>query len=531
MPCHDLPSAHLRRRLKTIWLPIALSLALTPTLLIPTTAPAAQRHAKASGETGTTPPAESGTSTSGEAGALPPAETITAPPAETTVAPPREPREPGAPRASRNGERRASRGAGACHLKIAVNPRRLTSGESATVSGGLICPLSSDAGEQTVTVYQHVAGTPGYGVLGTTTSEADGSYQLTTEPLDTNSTFYAAARGVRSGRRVAKVAPRVSIAGPPDGAQLLIAGRRSHASVLASDNHSSNTVTFTGTVSPNDAGARVVLQRDGGAASGDWRRIGLGAVGSDGKYSLTHTFGKPGHASVRVVVRARGRNLAGASEPLSYEISQPQNPLLTIRASANPIAYGQSVVISGTAAGSANEPLTLLAHTRGNAFAEVAKVTTDANGDYTFPAQSPTRSTCYRVKGSHADSSMLFEGVSSLITANVSATSVQAGQPLTFSGTLTPSHVGQVVYLQRQNPSGIGYHTVETGAVGADSSFSIDHIIFSAGTQVFRIKTPGGPDSQATASELFTIGVSAAAAGTLTAAAPEAEPARSQEPA
>jgi hypothetical protein len=526
MPCNDPAPTRHPRRPRTHWLAAALSLALAPILLIPASAPAAQRQAEAGGEPGSTAPAEAGATAPGEPAASPPAETITAPPTETTVAPPREPREPGAPRTRRNGERRAARAAGACHLKIGVNPRRLTSGEAATIAGSLACPLATDAAEQTVTVYQHVAGTPGYDVIGTATSEADGSYQLTTGPLDTNSTFYAAARGVRSGRRAAKVAPRVSIAGPPDGAQLLIAGRRPHAGALASESHSSNTVTFTGSVSPNDAGARVVLQRDGNTANGDWRRVALGAVGSDGKYSITHTFGKPGHASVRVVVRACGRNLAGASEPLSYEISQRQNPLLRIQASANPIVYGQPVVISGTAVGSTNEAVTLLARTRGNAFAEVAKVATDADGDYTFPAQSPSQSTFYRVKSAQADSAVLFEGVRSLITADVSATSVQAGQPLTFSGTLTPSHAGQVVYLQRQNPSGIGYHTVETGAVGADSSFSIDHTVFSAGTQSFRVKAPGGPDSQATASPLFTIQVSAVPAGALAAQAPEAEPAR-----
>ncbi len=520
MPRHDLPPTHARRRSPARWLPAALPLALALILLIPTAAPA-QHHTEA-----VTPPAESGATAPGEPGASPPAETITAPPGETTVIPPREPREPGAPRARRNAERRAGRGKSGCRLRIDVNPRRLTSGESATVSGSLTCPLASDAAEQTVTVYQHVAGTPGYGLIGTETSEADGSYQLTTDPLDTNSTFYASAHGVRSGRRAAKVAPRVSIAGPPDGAQLLIAGKRSHTSALASESQSSNTVTFTGAVSPEDAGARVVLQRDGNSTGGDWRRIELGAVGSDGRYSITHTFGRPGHASVRVVVRARGRNLAGASEPLSYEISQRQNPLLSIHASADPIAYGQSVVISGTAAGSANEPLTLLAHTRGNTFAEVVKVTADADGDYTFPAQSPLQSTFYRVKGAHADSAVLFEGVCTLITAGVSANSVQAGQPLTFAGTLTPGHAGQSVYLQRQNPSGIGYHTVETGTLGADSTYSIDHTIFSAGTQVFRIKAPGDPDSQAAASALFTIQVSAVPAAALGAQASEAEPAR-----
>src|SRR4029077_20781432 len=118
-----------------------------------------------------------------------------------------------------------------------------------------------------------------------------------------------------------------------------------------------NKVTFTGTVSAADAGAIVVLQRENAVGNEEGRRIGLGQVGQGGTYAITHTFAVPGDVNIRVVVRPRKLNSRGASESLSYEISQAQNPALTIHSSADPISYGQPLTISGTIAAAANTPL------------------------------------------------------------------------------------------------------------------------------------------------------------------------------
>ena len=42
-------------------------------------------------------------------------------------------------------------------------------------------------------------------------------------------------------------------------------------------------------------------------------------------------------ATIRVVLRNDGRNVESASDTLSYEIEQTQNPQLTVKASSNPI--------------------------------------------------------------------------------------------------------------------------------------------------------------------------------------------------
>src|SRR6202042_769963 len=125
----------------------------------------------------------------------------------------------------------------------------------------------------------------------------------------------------------------------------------------------------------------------------------------------------------------------------------------------------------------------------------ISEVTTDAAGNYTFPAQSPIQNTFYQVRGAHSQSAVLYETVKHLLTAVVSQTTVQAGDKLTFSGALAPVHTGHVFYLERQNASGTGFHVVQVETVGAGSSYAIVHTIYDPGTKVFEIRIPGGPEN------------------------------------
>ena len=108
---------------------------------------------------------------------------------------------------------------------------------------------------------------------------------------------------------------------------------------------------------------------------------------------------------------------------------------------------------------------------------------------------------------------MLFEGVKYVLTANASATTVQAGQPLTFSGTVTPVYAGKAVYIERQNQGGTGFHVIDVGAVTSAGTYSITDQVFGTGSDVFRVKVPGDPSNQSAASQLFTITVTPAPPG------------------
>jgi len=403
-----------------------------------------------------------------------------------------------------SGQQSEPRGAApaGCQITLEAARTRLVAGESTTLGGSLSCPTPADAVEQPVLVYEHDAGTPGSVLLGTARTEADGAYRFAIDGSRSNSSFFVRRGRVRSAHVSVRVAPAVTISARPESAPSVAGGRRRAA------RRGSVTMTFTGAVSPAEAGARVVLQRER-AASEDWFRIGMGEVGDDGTYSITHTF-RPGTVNVRVAVRSR-HLLGGVSESLSYQIARPQNPQLTIQGVPDVLAYGGSVTLRGTLATGAHEPVTLLARTRQSAFAPVASVATDGSGNYSFPAQSPLQNTWYEVTARKQSSIVLLERVKPLITAAVASAEVAAGEPLTFSGTIAPSHPGQPVYLERQNADGLGFHVVDIGAVAVGGTYSIDDAGSGAGTQAYRVKVPGDPEKQAVTSQPMEIQVTAQA--------------------
>ncbi len=401
---------------------------------------------------------------------------------------------------------------GRCRVSINA-PRQIAAGDSVVAFGRLACVRRANAAGQTVRLFEHSFGTPGYTLVQSTTTDAHGFYELTQPGVEVNSAFYVRSHGAQSARRHVRVEAQVTLSGPPEGTQLLTGAP--------------NKVTFTGTVNPADAGARVILQRQNALTGNEWHRIDSGLVGPEGDFSIVHTFIVPGDANLRVLALSQGRNVHSLSTVLTYEISQAQNPELTINASSDPISYGQSVTISGVAVGVPSLPVTLLARSaRQHGFAPVAEVSTNAGGEYTFPAQSPVNSTFYEVKtgGKVASgakkSAVLYEGVKDVLTAAVSQSTIQAGQALTFSGTVAPDHTGHIIYLERQNASGGGFHVVEVATVGAGSAYSITHTVYDPGTRIFRVRIPGGPENGGAVSAPFTIQVTPAPASALTPEAP-----------
>ncbi|HYM44740.1 MAG TPA: hypothetical protein VES65_01080 [Solirubrobacteraceae bacterium] len=401
---------------------------------------------------------------------------------------------------------------GKCRISLIAEPHTITSGESVEVFGQLLCAHSSTEG-QTVTVYEHSAGSPGFQVIGTPTTGAGGVYSLVPAAITTDSFFYARALGARSGTKAVRVAPVVTLSGPPEGTQL-------HTGFL-------NRVTFSGTVNPANPGAEVVLQRENATSSEEWHQIQRGFA-HGGVYSLTHTFVVPGDANLRVLVRRHGVfTVRGISNTLSYEISQTQNPNLTIHSSADPVGYGSPITISGVLAGGAGKTVTLRAHPRGKAFATIATTTAGPGGEYKF-VETPLQSTAYQATGGGLHSAVLFEGVKYLLTAGVSGKTVQSGQSVTFAGTVTPGNVGKVVYLERENAFGGGYHVVDAALVASGGTYSIPHFVFGVGKEVFRVKVPGDPSNQARSSAPFAIEVTPAPPGSLKPVAQPKQPSEGQ---
>jgi hypothetical protein len=393
-----------------------------------------------------------------------------------------------------------------CHVSIQASSRRITVGEAVTLFGRLTCPTGVTAADREVAIDQRPlgGGASSFSVAGTATTEADGSYKLTPPAVDTN-TMFRVREGVHRARTVVKVAPVVTLSGPTPAVEASRAvGRARYGQRRKS--------TFTGTVSPTGMGKRVALQISYAANGERWHTVAFGRVGADGSYSITHGFRISGEMSVRTIAHTGKQNVAAVSEALFYAPPQPQNPQLTIQTSANPISYGQSVTITGVAAGAASQPVTLLAHTEGSAFAVVAKGTTDEAGSYTF-TQAPLQNTSYRVTDAAASSTVVFEAVKPVLVADaapntaLSAQTVQSGQQLTFSGTLTPAHVGEVVYLEREYANGLGHHVVEVGSVNAASGYTITHTFYGVGANILRIRVPSDGAHHVCTSAPFTVTV------------------------
>jgi hypothetical protein len=397
---------------------------------------------------------------------------------------------------------------GGCVVTLIAQPYQIASGESAQLFGRLHCVGGADTG-QTVTVYEQAAGTPGFTTLGTATTGTGGFYSIVAPKLTSDTAFYAGTATASSGEKVVKVAPVVTLAGPTENSQQGNEG----AALLTGPGHR---VTFTGAVSPADVGAEVVLQRQnvsgGFSWFEQWRAIQLGVVGPGGVYSISHVFVLPGDANLRVLVRRHRRfDIRGLSNTLSYEISQPENSSLTLKASSNPITDGQTVTLTGKVAGASGAPVTLTAHTDGSdPFSTVATTTTNGAGEYSF-VQSPQTSTYYQVDSGSAKSTVQFEGVKYILTASVSTEAVHSGEPVTFSGTVTPVHAGHPVYVERMNIGPrAGFHVVDVGAVSATGTYTITDYLFGYGTGVYRVVIPGDFANQAQPSQTFTITVTGA---------------------
>jgi hypothetical protein len=407
--------------------------------------------------------------------------------------------DPPSPEAGARPSRSLGRG---CRISMRASERRVTAGKAVTLSGAIECPSGESAMGRQIAIYERQGGAglapDSASVVEIATTQRNGSYEVTSAALYANTVFRAHV-GRHGARVIVKVAPSITLSAPaPPYARPPAASDRSRP-------HARIQTTFSGTVSPAVPGARVVLQVAYAASGEHWRSVALGHVGADGSFSIPHTFRVPGEASVRAIMHAGRHNAAAISEPVSYEVSNSQNPQLTIQTSSDPASYGQPITISGVAQ-EPNQPVTLMARSDGGAFGVAATTTTDANGNYAFTLQ-PLQDTSYEVADATTRSTVLFEGVRlGLVTASTQPTA-QVGQQLTFSGTLTGAPEGQRVYLERGYASGLSFHVVAIGTVDAASQYQIVYTFNRPGAKVLRIKDRCDGRHRPSTSAPFTVTV------------------------
>ena len=275
-------------------------------------------------------------------------------------------------------------------------------------------------------LFHHLAGSfLGYTKVGQTTTDSHGFYEFTRAEgvVMTNRSWFVREQGIHQihSRTVfERVSALVSLAASTTTA---VTGQP---------------VTFTGSVTPNHAFERVVLQEQG--ADGNWRDLKSGRLDGGSNYSITYRWRFAGDHTVRVLFPSDVRNIAGSANPVTVAVQQKQVPGFTISSSDQLISYGQSVTISGvldqsssSTSGEANTPVTLWARTAYQSqFTPVADTTTGSDGSYTFVPQVPTFNTVYQVRTTLAPrrhSAALFEGVQDVLSLTPSSTTSRGRRP------------------------------------------------------------------------------------------------------
>ena len=382
-------------------------------------------------------------------------------------------------------------------LTINAIPNPIDAGEGVFIYGHLnVAPV----GGQTIVLYHHLAGSGfGYSRIGRTMTDSHGFYEFTRaeDVVTTNRSWFVREQGVRqihSRTMFERVSALVSIAPSTTSA---VTGQP---------------VTFTGTVTPNHAFERVVLQEQ--TNSGDWRNLMSGPLDGGSNYSITYRWRFAEDHTVRVLFPRDARNVAGASDQVTIAVQQNQVSGFTINTSDQLISYGQPVTISGVVDNAPlNTPVTLWARNAYQSqFTPVADTTTGSGGSYTFAPQVPGYNTVYTVRTTlapHRHSAALFEGVQDVLTMTPSSTTSQVGGQVTFIGTVLPDQAGRVIYLQRLGADG-EWHNEEIRFVTNASTFQFGWTFGKAGTYEFRARITGDRANVGGASAPVAIQVSPA---------------------
>ncbi len=390
-------------------------------------------------------------------------------------------------------------------LTINAIPNPIDAGEGVIIYGHLnVAPV----GDQTIILYHHLAGSGrGYTKVGQTTTDSRGFYEFTRaeDVVLTNRSWFAREQGahaIHSRTVFERVAALVSLTASTTTA---VTGQP---------------VTFTGSVTPNHAGERVILQEQDNA--GNWRNLKSGRLDGGSNYSIIYRWRFAGDHTVRVLLPRDARNIAGSANPVTVAVQQKQITGFTISSSDQLISYGQSVGISGvldepssSSTPEPNTPVTLWARNAYQSqFTPVADTTTGSDGSYTFPLQSPGFNTVYQVRTTLAPrrhSAVLFEGVQDVLTMTPSSTTSDVGGSVTFTGTVLPDKAGHVIYLQRLGADG-NWHNEEVRFVTNASTFQFGWTFGKSGSYEFRARITGDRGNVGGASAPVTITVSPAVA-------------------
>jgi hypothetical protein len=376
-------------------------------------------------------------------------------------------------------------------LTIAATPNPILAGEGVLIYGQL---NAKPASGQTIALYHHVAGTPGYTLVGKTTTNATGFYEFVRAEsvVASNRSWYVkatGAKGVHSRTVHERVVALASLA------------------ASASSGETGQPIVFSGNAFPNHAGDEILLQKQVGTGGSGWKTVAHAFIGSGSSYAIPYRFRLPGAYDLRIRLPGDDRNIAAVSDTTSVTIQQTQNPSFTINTSAPIVDEGSPVTVSGilyaagTTTAKAGVSVMLLGReapfVAGNEFAPVAAPTiTGADGSYSFDV-APEHNVEYKAQTTagplaHRHTALLFEAVRDVVTVSSSSSTATVGGSVTFTGTVAPDLAGHEIELQKLGADGL-YHKVAFGFVDASSEYQFTWTFGASGMKTFRVHVPGDP--------------------------------------
>ncbi len=172
---------------------------------------------------------------------------------------------------------------------------------------------------------------------------------------------------------------------------------------------------------------------------------------------------------------------------------------LTINATPNPIIAGEGVLIYGQLRGGdvAGQPVKLYHRVNPSTqFTLIGKTTTNTFGFYEFTRVEgivyTNRSWFVRgLDGAH--SRTIHERVAAEVSLTANMTTADTGQPIVFSGHVTPNHAFQRVFLQVQKGATDNWSTVASTRLGPGSNYTISRHWRMPGQRVVRVSVPRRP--------------------------------------
>jgi hypothetical protein len=186
-------------------------------------------------------------------------------------------------------------------------------------------------------------------------------------------------------------------------------------------------------------------------------------------------------------------------------------------AGATTLTYGSHATLSGrltdqtTGNGIAGRPVNLWRQPATTAgWQQTATATTGPDGTFHF-TPAPTATTAYRASfaGSDthatADTTQVTVTVRTRVSARKSASTIKKGQTFTVTGTVSPNHAGQKVYLQRL--VGGAWKTAATGTLTSGSGYTLRATPPTKGHLTYRVYKSADRDHAASGSAKQTVNV------------------------